>query len=156
MVAHTPEPHIDAPELLTTSERTRDAFFTALMWGVYLYLWAPLVSFFAWWLGFEYAYDVMIRSGGAVNLSKVLTFYGIVLAAIFLTVTIWSLGNRLRYGHLHRRRDREELTLTEMAEDFGVSPALVKVLRSERTVSIEFDADGLPTIAGQEIDEEDY
>lgn len=139
-------PQIDAPELLTARQRTRDTLFTALMWGVYLYLWVPLVSLFAWLLGFEFAYDVMVRSGGAGDLGDVIVFYAIVVVIIFLTVTAWSLGNRLRYGKLHRRHEHSPVALASMARYFELEDAAVEQLRQMRSASIEFDADGRPRI----------
>ena len=47
--------HINAPELLSRRRRMGDAFITGLMWIIYSYLWAPLVSLIAWLLGFEFA-----------------------------------------------------------------------------------------------------
>jgi len=143
-------PQIDAPELLTARQRARDTLFTALMWGVYLYLWVPLVSLFAWLLGFEFAYDVMVRAGGATDLGEVIVFYAIVVAIIFLTVTAWSLGNRLRYGKMHRRHAHSPLTLDSMARYFHVEETDVARLRQMKSASIEFDDEGRPQIASYE------
>lgn len=139
--------HIDAPELMTGQERTRDAVFTALMWGVYLYLWVPLASLFAWWLGFEFAYDVMVRSGGARDLGGVLSVYAVIVVVIFVTVAVWSLGNRFRYGHLTRRHAHDDLPIETMAEHFDLDPEQVERLRETKSVAIEFDDEGRPVIA---------
>ena len=138
--------HIDAPELLTAPERARDTVFTALMWVFYLYLWVPLVSLFAWWLGFEFAYDVMIRSGGSAELRNVLLFYVVVIATIFTTVATWSLLNLLRYGKLSRRQPHETTTTDEIAQHFGLDDGAVDILRNSRSVAIEFDDGGRPMV----------
>ena len=137
---------IDAPELLSGRERVRDTVFTALMWGIYLYLWVPLVSLFAWVLGFEFAYDVMVRAGGATDLGKIIVFYAVVVAVIFLTVTAWSLGNRWKYGGLHRRHATNPLGTAQMARYFGIDEETVERLRSAPAVSIVFDENGRPVI----------
>ena len=47
-MASAPESlHINVPELLSRRRRLSDAFVTGLMWLVYTYLWAPLVSLIA-------------------------------------------------------------------------------------------------------------
>jgi biofilm PGA synthesis protein PgaD len=138
---------IQAPELLTGTERTRDKLITALMWGVYLYLWVPLISLGAWLLGFEFAYDVMIRTGGARNLGHVLAFYAVVLVLIFATVSIWSLGNRLRYGGMHRRHAGNSLSVAAMAKYFEIDVTTVDALRTMKSAAIEFDAEGRPVIS---------
>ena len=33
--------------------RARDTVLTLLMWGIYIYLWIPLITMAAWLLGFE-------------------------------------------------------------------------------------------------------
>lgn len=144
------EPQIQVPELLSAPERARDTIFTALMWGVYLYLWVPLVSLFAWLLGFEFAYDVMIRTGGARGLDKVLVTYAASVVIILAVVSVWSIGNRLRYGGLSRRRAVNEITLGPMAEFFGVEPAGAARLRALKLASIEFDEEGRPVIGTHE------
>ena len=68
MATPSGELHINKPELLSRRRRMGDAFVTGLMWMLYSYLWAPLISLVAWALGFEFAYDVLIRSGGAYAL----------------------------------------------------------------------------------------
>lgn len=141
--------HIDVPELLTARERTRDTLFTAIMWIVYLYLWVPLASLFAWWLGFEFAYDVMIRSGGASELANVLTLYGVIVGVILSTVATWSLANLLRYGKLTRRKAQDIATTAQIAEHFGIDIETVEGLRVERSVEIDFDDEGRPVVAAR-------
>jgi len=143
---------IDSPELLTRQQRMRDNVFTAVMWAVYLYLWVPLVSLFAWLLGFEFAYDVMIRSGGAQDLGGILFVYGIIVLVIIAMVATWSLGNLLRYGKMRRRHAAAELSIAQMAEFFEVELAAVEQLRSTQSVSIEFDAEGRPAFGRYTID----
>jgi len=138
--------HIHAPELMTGTERARDKIITAVMWAFYVYLWVPLISLFAWLLGFEFAYDVMIRTGGARELGSILLVYTVIIVAIFFTVAIWSLGNLVRYGKMHRRKAKTPVATAEMAEYFGVDEAGVNQLRERRSISIEFDAEGRPLI----------
>lgn len=137
---------IDLPELLTRPQRTRDRVFTAIMWGVYLYLWAPIVTLLAWLLGFEFGYDIMIRQGEAQNLGGILKTYTIAVLLILAVVTIWSLGNLLRYGKLGRRHAQKEVSKQEIAERFKVELADLDRLQSTPSVSIEFDVEGRPII----------
>ena len=134
--------HIDAPELLTARERTRDAFATAVLWGIYVYLWVPLVSLLAWWLGFEFAYDVMVRAGGAATLRAVLANYAIAVGVIFAGVTLWSFSNRWRFRHANRRRAAAAVSEQQLAVYFGVEIATITDMREARRLSVSFDADG--------------
>lgn len=134
--------HIDAPELLTGSQRARDTLMTAAMWLVYLYLWVPLLSLVAWLLGLELAYDVMIRSGGARDLGSVLIVYLVIIVVIFCGVTTWSLTNRYRFGHLHRRKAQRQVSDAEMSQYFGVAAGMLDTLRSARRVRVDVDEQG--------------
>lgn len=133
---------IDAPELLTGRQRARDAFATALLWGVYVYLWVPLLSLAAWWLGFEFAYDVMVRAGGSSSLRDILAHYSVAVGLIFATVTVWSLSNRMRFRHANRRRVASPVPDQEIASHFGVDCATLTELRAARRINIKFDAEG--------------
>lgn len=142
MVRRAGEVCIDSPELLTRREQLRDAFATGLMWALYAYLWLPLISLIAWILGFEFAYDVMVRAGGAANLRTVLYWYGVAITAIFVVFGIWSLSNRLRFSHQNRRGAFERVEDQSFLTFFGISAAELGRLRESRSLTLELDAAG--------------
>jgi biofilm PGA synthesis protein PgaD len=135
---------IQAPELLTARERARDTFVTAAMWGVYLYLWVPLISLFAWVLGFELAYDVMMRAGGARDLGAILVVYAVIIGVIFVVVTAWSLINRVRYRGQNRRQLGKSVSDAAIAGFFGIDATKLPTLREARRVRLDFDSAGKP------------
>ena len=142
-MASVPEDlHINVPELLSRRRRLSDAFVTGLMWAVYTYLWAPLLSLFAWILGFEFAYDVMIRSGGLQGLKKVLVWYGIMLGCICIVVTGWSLINRLRFSGHERRMGAKIVDDNALASCFGVDSTALRQLRNARVMRLSLGEDG--------------
>jgi biofilm PGA synthesis protein PgaD len=134
--------HINVPEMLSRRRRLSDAFVTGLMWLVYTYLWAPLVSLVAWILGFEFAYDVMIRSGGIQGLKRVLVWYGIMLGCIIAVVTCWSLVNRLRFSGHERRKRAAIVDDQALAGAFGIEISGLHKLRKSRVARLSLDADG--------------
>jgi biofilm PGA synthesis protein PgaD len=148
MVASAEKVSIDVPELLTARERTRDTLFTALMWLVYVYLWVPLLSFAAWALGFELAYDVMIRSGGAKTLRPALLAYLSILGLIVAVVVLWSLINRARFHNAARRKSVPAIGDEQMAAWFGIAMTALAELRASKRAAIDFDAEGRPLIRG--------
>jgi biofilm PGA synthesis protein PgaD len=137
---------IQAPELLTARERARDTVVTAAMWGLYLYLWLPLISLFAWVLGFELAYDIMMRAGGAHDLGSILVVYGVIIGVIFVVVTAWSLINRVRYRGFNRRLLGRPVADEAIADFFGVDAATLPKLRNARRVRLDFDSAGRPVV----------
>lgn len=120
--------------------------FTAIMWMLYVYLWVPLLSLGAWGLGFELAYDVMIRSGGIKSLGPTLLTYLSVLGAIVAMVVLWSLTNRARFRHSPRRKAVRTVSDEEMAGWFGIDREALKQLRASKCARIDFDPEGRPSL----------
>lgn len=138
------------PELLTRGQRVRDTFLTALMWCIYVYLWMPLVSLLAWLAGLEFAYDVMVRAGGASALLSVLAWYTVVVSVIFVVVTVWSVSNRLRFRNRDRRRGVGSPGDQTLAEYFGLGLDQLDLMRRNRIMKLEFDQGGRPILVGQQ------
>jgi len=138
--------YIDAPEMLTRRQRTFGTIVTAVMWAIYAYLWLPLLSLAAWSLGIEFAYDVMMRAGGASALRTALFWYAIALVDVIVTVAVWSLINKWRFAGRNRRTAHEHVPDDAMAEYFGVTMDDLKRLRSAQRVEIEIDALGRPLV----------
>ena len=133
---------IDAPQLLSRRRRLADGLITGFMWVVYSYLWMPLISLVAWLLGFEFAYDVMIRAGGFETLIEVLWFYSAVVAIIFVVIAGWSLLNRYRFANRDRRHAVEPVSNAEIAEYFDIREKQLVVLQQSRISHISLNDDG--------------
>lgn len=134
--------HIDSPRLVSRRRRAADALFTGFMWVVYSYLWAPLISLLAWLLGFEFAYDVMVRAGGFEVFKQVIGIYLIMVACIFVVVAGWSTINRRRFGPRERRHAIEPVSDAEIAAYFGIANAQVKALRDARVSRVRVNDEG--------------
>ncbi|HMB72932.1 MAG TPA: poly-beta-1,6-N-acetyl-D-glucosamine biosynthesis protein PgaD [Gammaproteobacteria bacterium] len=140
--------YFSAPEQMTQRERARDTLITAILWAVYLYLWVPLVSLLAWALGFEFAYEVMVRAGGATDLLPILLEYAVVVSIIFSAFTIWSVSNRLRFKDLDRRTRREPVGDAALAAYFRIPQSQIAAMRSRQVIHVSIDDDGRPRISG--------
>lgn len=140
--------HYSAPEEMTRKERARDTLITAVLWAVYLYLWVPLVSLLAWAMGFEFAYDVMVRSGGAQDLLPILLEYLVVVSIIFSAFTIWSVSNRLRFRDLNRRARRAPVRDEALSEYFAIPVSQIASMRSRQVIHVSVGEDGRPRIIG--------
>lgn len=134
--------HIRAPHLLSRRRRVGDAFVTALMWLLYSYLWAPFISLIAWLLGFEFAYDVMVRAGGIRALKEVLWWYGTVAGCIFLIVATWSLTNRHRFAGHDRRASVRNVPGAELADYFALEPEDFQRMQSTRIMRVALSEAG--------------
>jgi poly-beta-1,6-N-acetyl-D-glucosamine biosynthesis protein PgaD len=133
---------IHAPELLTRREQVRDRFATGIMWVLYAYLWLPVISLAAWVLGFEFAYDVLVRAGGFAHLKTLLYWYGLTIAIIFVAFGAWSFSNRMRFAGNDRRRHLTPVTNESLAAFFEISEDDLAMLRRGRSLSVGFNAVG--------------
>ena len=119
-----------------------DTLATGLIWLVYSYLWAPLISLVAWLLGFEFAYDVMVRAGGFETLKELIWFYSIVVAIIFVVVAGWSTINRRRFARHDRRQAVDPVPDTEIAAYFGIRDEQLAALRESRISRVSVNEEG--------------
>lgn len=142
MNAPAPHPAIQAPELLTRRQRRREIALTGLMWAIYVYLWTPLLSMLAWLVGFDFAYEVMIRAGGVDALKHVIWWYGAAVFSILVLTTSWSLSNRYRFRHKNRRTVVSGVADQALMEWFGVNDQQLARMREDRRVRIDFDPQG--------------
>jgi biofilm PGA synthesis protein PgaD len=133
---------IDAPQLVSGRLRARDGVFTSLMWLLYAYLWLPMISLGAWLLGIDFAYEVMVRAGGADGLMRILAWYGIAALLIVMMVTGWSAMQRFRF----RGKDRRGMIPLVSDEALLASSALAAddfaLLRSGQSLRVVIDDDG--------------
>jgi biofilm PGA synthesis protein PgaD len=144
--------YIDAPEALTKRQRTATTVVTGIMWAVYAYLWLPLISLFAWGLGFELAYYAVMRAGGASALLGALFWYAVMLVDVILTVAIWSLLNKWRFANRNRRTAHPRVPDTAMAGYFGVVIKDLERLRGAHRIELDLDALGRPVVRATDVD----
>jgi biofilm PGA synthesis protein PgaD len=142
MKAGNDDIYINVPHLLSRRHRVRDAMATGLMWALYSYLWAPIVSLVAWLQGFEFAYAVMVRAGCINVLKYVLYWYGLMVLCIIIVVTAWSQVNRYRFVNRGRRHAGKTVTDTEIAEKFGLDPKQLNQLKTARAIRLSHDEAG--------------
>jgi poly-beta-1,6-N-acetyl-D-glucosamine biosynthesis protein PgaD len=138
-----PDPTIiESPELLRPQERARDTILTTIMWAVYVYCWMPLIALVAWLIGFEFAYDVMIRAGGLDDLLELLGTYVTALCVIFLIISAWSRNERRRFHEKDQRRATLIVGDEAIRDAVGIDEATFRLLRHAPSVAVGLDARG--------------
>jgi biofilm PGA synthesis protein PgaD len=119
--------------------RTRDTVLTLIMWGVYLYLWIPLITLGAWLVGFERFYEVVILYGGVTLLLDMLDWYAVVIISIATVIVTWSGINYRRFHGKDRRRSAGAADTRDISEFFGIPENEVKRVRLSRRLQIDLD-----------------
>lgn len=133
---------INEPELQNLSHKLGDTVITGVMWGIYLYLWLPLISLVAWLFGIQLFYHELIEAGGYLELLDRITLYATVIPTILVVIFGWSLSNQRRFRGQERRNAVSEISPAEMTAFFDVTPAEFERLRDASRIVIAIDENG--------------
>lgn len=120
----------------------RDTVLTLLMWGVYIYLWIPLITFAAWFMGFDRFYEVMIVYGGFDVVMGLLDWYALIIILIAACIVGWSGINYRRFHNSDRRYTATAAKACEIGEFFNVTEQEIERVRNSRRILIELDEPG--------------
>ncbi|MCH9027477.1 MAG: poly-beta-1,6-N-acetyl-D-glucosamine biosynthesis protein PgaD [Proteobacteria bacterium] len=119
--------------------RARDTFLTLLMWGVYIYLWIPLITLGAWLAGFDRFYEVMINYGGFDVVMGLLDWYALMIITIAGCIVSWSGINYRRFHGKERRYSAPGTEARKISEFFGVPETEIDRIQSSRRLLIDLD-----------------
>ncbi len=119
--------------------RARDTVLTLLMWGVYIYLWIPLITLAAWLVGFERVYEVMINYGGFDVVMGMLDWYALMIITIAACIVSWAGINYRRFHGKERRYSAPGTETRKISEFFGVPEMEVGRMQSSRRLVIDLD-----------------
>ena len=133
---------INEPQLQSLHHKLGDTVLTAAMWGIYLYLWLPLVSLVAWLFGIQLFYHELIEAGGYLELLDKIALYATVIPAIFVVIISWSLSNQRRFRGQERRNEVSEISPAEMTAFFDVTTGEFERLRAASRIVIAIDENG--------------
>lgn len=136
-------PIIDRKDLLNFSNRAVTGTLTVVFWIFWVYLWVPLLAFFAWAAGFEQAYKYMVVLGGWQEVVRLLSFYTLVIVLMGGTLCAWAAYNILRYGNSQRRSGARMPTNSEIAGYFNHSKLAIDTWRAAQRLYVTHDEKGL-------------
>lgn len=122
--------------------RTRDTVLTLLMWGIYVYLWVPLITLGAWLVGFERFYQIMITYGGFEVVLDLLDWYAFIIITIAACIISWAGINYRRFHDRERRYAAPATKSREISEFFGIAETEVDRVRNSRRLLIDLDESG--------------
>lgn len=126
------------PELQPIGQRTLFSLATLVAWVVWMYLFLPLLSLGAWWLGIEFFRQYMLQPGN-MDYLLTLTVYAVVLAVIALLIFGWSRYNELRFGGRDRRKPLPPVTNDMLAEHFGLESEMVGSLQRAKFIKLDIE-----------------
>lgn len=141
---------IDRPNLQGRTQRAFWGGVTALAWFVWAYLWLPLVTLVAWFLGARaFVREALIPDRMTFLTSGLL--YLVVVLCLALLLVGWSRYNLHRFGGEDRRKAAAPVPREAVMEAFGIDAPSLDRLRGERRIRLHHgDAGELVGVEGSE------
>lgn len=133
---------IDRPDLQSKAERLGWGSITLAFWGLYVYLWLPLLTLGAWWVGVKLFNYHMIELKGYTSLIHLLGSYSAIILVISVVLIGWAEINRMRFKNQMRRMDSSEVSIDEVAEKYNIDADKLADLRQKKYMTVYFSDKG--------------
>lgn len=115
---------------------------TLFLWFIYVYLWLPLISLVAWWLGYKTFVYHMIDLNGILGFKHLLLNYLLFIVMLCGFLIAWANLEQLRFKNKTRRRSAEPLNNQAVANYFKIDETTLTRMQSLKTVTVEFSQNG--------------
>lgn len=133
---------IERPDLQSWPLILGSRMVTALMWGLYVYLWLPLLTLLGWALGMDSAYEQMIALGGYQIVLGLWLFFAAVILIMGGLLLGWARLNFYRFRGPDRRQLPGLTDEPQMAADFGLEAHQHSILHTCRRARLDHHPDG--------------
>jgi len=139
---------INRPDLKSRPLIFGEGILTLLFWGIWFYLWLPLISVVAWLLGFRILYSHIMALGGLDEFLVQLNIFSIGIFAASGILALWSFYNLKRYGAYNRRNKIYCTDLHGLAAHLSLSARELAEIQQAKTLHFSFNKRGnISTIA---------
>jgi biofilm PGA synthesis protein PgaD len=126
---------INRPELQSPLQRITTRGITFVFWVLWIYLWLPLISLAAWWVGIRLFREHLLDNDGYKILFDDMHQYAIVVAVIAVVLIGWARYNLVRFRDKGSRKSSLPVDLATQAQTFKVeSQQLDQWQRTKRLV----------------------
>lgn len=124
------KPYAQAP-----LKRAAWGFVTAAFWGLYFYLWLPVVTLVLWLMGVRTAFFEMYARNHHVD-SFLVFAIPVIASACALVLITWAEYNRLRFSGRDRRAPQRDVTPAEVADKLGATAELAAMLGQSKVTML--------------------
>lgn len=118
-------PLIERSDLQSPRQRTLYGALTLVFWGLWFYLWLPLLALLAWSLGLQQAFKYMLVLGGYHDVLRLLGIYSLIIVALGGALVVWAVYNIIRFRGVDRRVGVGPVTPLEIGQYFHRDPVSV-------------------------------
>ena len=115
---------------------------TMLLWLVYAYLWLPLISLFAWWLGYKTFKYHMITLNGISGFENLLFVYLIIIMILGSFLLGWARLEKSRFKNKSRRSVAKAVNNHALASYFKVAEPTLATMQTKKVVMVNFNKQG--------------
>jgi biofilm PGA synthesis protein PgaD len=143
---------INNPKLKSFMRNIGEWSFTTIMWGLWIYLFLPLLNVILWLLGFHLFYVQVIEKGGYIQLLSLLGKLGWAVLLVFGILRFWGYYNYLRFGRRNRRKSVSPATADQLSGFFHVPSDQVLEMQSKKEVVWPLEADRSKSLIVQSAD----
>lgn len=133
---------IENPELQSLFHRYGWRSITFAFWVLYIYLWLPLITLAAWWLGVKLFNLHIIKLNGYAGLASQLGLYCTVILTMSFVLIGWAEIERLRFKGSFRRADNLTVTVAEVAKKYQLQEVQLSQLMQKKFMRVHFSAKG--------------
>lgn len=133
---------IDRPELQSNAQRYGWSSITFIFWVLYIYLWLPLITLVAWWVGAKLFNLHIIQLSGYTSLLDKLGLYAAIIFIISAMLIGWAKIEHLRFKDKPRRKGSSAVTDKEVAKKYNLQESQLVQLRLEKSVVVHFSDKG--------------
>ena len=138
MIDRMTDTTITESDVLNKMQR-RDTLLTVLMWVLYAYLWMPGISLLAWYVGYEFAFEMVEDAGGVENLTDLLKSFGISIAVIACIIISWSMSQYWRFHNKNRRTGSPPPEKGAEQEMWDITEIEFDRIRNGKIISVNID-----------------
>jgi biofilm PGA synthesis protein PgaD len=134
---------IERPELQSNAQRYGWSSITFIFWVLYIYLWLPLITLVAWWIGAKLFNVHFIQLSGYTGLIEKLGLYAAIILVISVILIGWAKIEHLRFKDKPRRKGNTAVTVAEVAHKYSIEESQLIQLRQEKSVVVHFSDKGV-------------
>ena len=122
------------PELQTGWQLWGSSFLTVVFWGLWLYLFMPVLSLLAWAAGLMMVYELMVQNLTLPELWHILKVYGAGIGVLLILYLGYALMGYLLYRRMDRRKLAPEVTSDLLAASHHLDTATLHTLQSSQSL----------------------
>lgn len=134
----------EKPSLAPLPQRVGWAFFTALFWIIWVYLWMPLITLIAWGLGLH-AYTGFFDDNDFFQMRQmghIAILYTSIVCLMGGILLLWARVEFLRFHNVNRRSVPIPVSVEELTEYATLPDEILRSWTASRRVVIHHDQHG--------------